>query len=139
MANDMYVSRLNLKIAEIKLGQVITIDGIPMNETERITFNLGKSEEEHALHFDIRFTYLEMKTVVMNSLVDGQFGEEVKTKDFPFEYGKLTKIAVHYYQDRFQIKVPDGKVYDFPNRCPDWKLSFLEVIGGFKIISFSIQ
>ncbi|KAK6467265.1 galectin-1-like [Huso huso] len=103
-----------------------------------ISFNLGKSEEL-ALHFDIRFTYSEMKTVIMNSLADGKFGDEVKTKDFPFEYGQLTKIAVHYYQDRFLIKVPDGKVYDFPNRYPDWKLSFLDVIGGFKIISFSIQ
>ncbi|MGH0163388.1 UNVERIFIED_CONTAM: hypothetical protein FKN15_050705 [Acipenser sinensis] len=139
MANDMYVSRLKFEIAEIKLGQVITIDGIPMKGTDRISFNLGKSEEDYALHFDIRFTYSEMKTVIMNSLVDGQFGDEVKTTDFPFEYGQLTKIAIHYYQDRFQIQVPDGYVYVFPNRCPDWKLSFLEVIGGFKIISFSIQ
>ncbi|KAK1150536.1 galectin-1-like [Acipenser oxyrinchus oxyrinchus] len=104
-----------------------------------ISFNLGKSEEELALHFDIRFNYSDVKTVVMNSWVDGKFGDEVKSKDFPYEYGQLTKIAIHYYKDRFQIHVPDGYVYDFPNRCPDWKLSFLEVIGGFKTISFSIQ
>lgn len=50
-----------------------------------------------------------------------------------------SQIIVEFLGDKFLVKLPDGHEVEFPNRHGYDKISYLNILGGFKVTSFKVE
>eukprot|EP00063_Salmo_salar_P083823 XP_014058658.1 PREDICTED: beta-galactoside-binding lectin-like [Salmo salar] len=115
------MSGVVVKNMSFKLGQTLTITGIPNSEaTHNFIINVGKSDDYLALHMSFRFDHLgDTQTVVCNSYHGGMWFEEHREGGFPFNQGEEFKINITFTKEQFLVALPDGLVIHFPNRQRD--------------------
>ncbi|KAI4901351.1 hypothetical protein NFI96_031647 [Prochilodus magdalenae] len=103
------------------------------------SINIGHDVDNIALHFNPRFKYnKDRKTIVCNSKKGG-WAKEQKESSFPFKHDEEFKLTFSFTNDNFNIKLPDGKTINFPNRFGDDKFDHLHVTGDVKIHSINID
>uniref|UniRef100_A0A8C7Y4Y2 Galectin n=1 Tax=Oryzias sinensis TaxID=183150 RepID=A0A8C7Y4Y2_9TELE len=96
----------------------------------RFAINIGHDADNIALHFNPRFdSGSDVNTIVCNSKSGGSWGEEQREGHFPFARGEESKFYINFTMDQFYIKLPDGRMMDFPNRLGDVKYDYFEVKG----------
>uniref|UniRef100_A0A673YFN3 Galectin n=1 Tax=Salmo trutta TaxID=8032 RepID=A0A673YFN3_SALTR len=83
-----------VKNMSFKLGQTLTITGIPNSEATHFVINVGNSE-------------------------DDLWCEEHREGGFPFNQGEEFKINITFTKEQFLVALPDGLVIHFPNRQRD--------------------
>uniref|UniRef100_A0A8V0YMQ2 Galectin n=1 Tax=Gallus gallus TaxID=9031 RepID=A0A8V0YMQ2_CHICK len=98
--------------------------------------NLGCKSSDLALHFNPRFNE---SVIVCNSLCSDNWQQEQRDKHFNFYKGSTVKIIVEFLGDKFLVKLPDGHEVEFPNRHGYDKISYLNILGGFKVTSFKVE
>uniref|UniRef100_A0A8V0YGJ9 Galectin n=1 Tax=Gallus gallus TaxID=9031 RepID=A0A8V0YGJ9_CHICK len=104
--------------------------------TQCFAINLGCKSSDLALHFNPRFNE---SVIVCNSLCSDNWQQEQRDKHFNFYKGSTVKIIVEFLGDKFLVKLPDGHEVEFPNRHGYDKISYLNILGGFKVTSFKVE
>ncbi|XP_073468587.1 galectin-1-like [Aquarana catesbeiana] len=90
--------------------------------------NLGKDDKNIVIHFDSRFDHgKDKRTIVLNSMVNGVYGEEQRESFFPFQEASDTRICFQFEQDKIIIQLPTGNPLSFPVRFPFEDISYLEI------------
>ncbi|XP_046894510.1 beta-galactoside-binding lectin-like [Hypomesus transpacificus] len=123
-----------------KVGQVLNVTGVP---TSRFSINVGHSEDDIALHVDVRFDHGNSNEVVFNSCHSGTWHKDhILAKSFPFNYDKNYKVSITFTKEKFFVTLPDKSVTDFPNRhgYEMYNLIFLKAkvkVHGIEIIDQS--
>ncbi|XP_046894505.1 beta-galactoside-binding lectin-like isoform X1 [Hypomesus transpacificus] len=110
-----YLEMTNLPF---KVGQVLTVTGVPNRDGDRFSINFGHSEGDVALHVDVRFNFVKScREVVFNSCHSGTWHKDYQlAKCFPFNYGENFKVSITFTREQFLITLPDESEYYFPNR-----------------------
>ncbi|XP_046894507.1 beta-galactoside-binding lectin-like isoform X3 [Hypomesus transpacificus] len=86
-----YLEMTNLPF---KVGQVLTVTGVPNRDGDRFSINVGHSVDDIALHIDVRFNYdNSSKQVLINSCRSGTWDKNHKIpEEFPFKYDEKFKV-----------------------------------------------
>ncbi|XP_077330571.1 galectin-1-like [Lithobates pipiens] len=101
---------------------------------KRFSINLGKDEKNIVLHFNPRF---DERKIILNSMVDDVYGEELKESVFPFQEGSDITVYFQFEQDTITIHLPTGNPLSFPVRFPIEVISFLSLVDlQLKSITF---
>ncbi|XP_015718113.1 galectin-2 isoform X1 [Coturnix japonica] len=119
-----------------KVGGVMKIKGHISEDAESFAINLGNKSSDLALHFNPRFNE---SVIVCNSLCSDSWQREHRDKHFIFHKDSTVKIIVEFLGDKFLVKLPDGHEVEFPNRHGYDKINYLNIHGGFKVISFKVE
>ncbi|XP_049894306.1 beta-galactoside-binding lectin-like [Epinephelus moara] len=121
---------LIIKNFSFEVGQKMTAVGIPNHNADQFSVNIGANEQEIALHVSPRFnSHGDKKKVVFNSHQGGNWGEEVRIKDFPFQRGKEFKIIIEFQESGFLVIMPDGFKFPFLNHSGAKKYSCFSFDG----------
>ncbi|XP_067088461.1 beta-galactoside-binding lectin-like [Osmerus mordax] len=121
-------------------GQVMNVTGVPHQNGDRFSINVGHSMDDIALHMDVRFNYANRsKKVVFNYCLSGIWHEnELIAKGFPFNYGEKFKVSITFTEEQFSVTLPDGSNYQFPNRHGYGKYNFMYLADKVKIHGIEI-
>ncbi|XP_023998952.1 beta-galactoside-binding lectin-like [Salvelinus sp. IW2-2015] len=123
-----------------KVGQTLTITGIPNSDATNFVINVGNSEDDLALHMSFRFDQLgDTRTVVCNSYHGGKWFEEHREARFPFNQGEKFKINITFTKMQFRVALPDGSEIHFPNRQGDEKYKYMHFGGHVRIQGIEIS
>ncbi|KAJ8273427.1 hypothetical protein GJAV_G00101500 [Gymnothorax javanicus] len=121
-------------------GMELRIKGVPKPNPVRFTIDVGQSEQMLALHFDLRFNYAgTYRTIVLNSFENGNWKEEQRESNFPFEAGQEFEITISVTSDNFFINLTAGNTIKFPNRLGDKHYHFLSLEGDVEVKSISLK
>ncbi|XP_046894509.1 congerin-2-like [Hypomesus transpacificus] len=118
-----------------KVGQVLTVTGVPNRDGDRFSINFGHSVDDIALHLDVRFNYgNNSKMVVFNSCHSGNWHEkELIVKCFPFNYEEKFKVSITFTKEKFSVTLPDESKYQFPNRHGYGRYNFIFMADEVKV------
>uniref|UniRef100_A0A672FV01 Galectin n=1 Tax=Salarias fasciatus TaxID=181472 RepID=A0A672FV01_SALFA len=134
------MSVMIVKNFPFKLGQTMTVVGIPELDCPKFEINFGSDEFTIALHFNPRFNADgDHNTVVCNSFQDFKWGEEVKVGSFPFRQGQEFTVIIDFTPTKFVITLSDGSTINFPNRIGAKEYSVINVRGKVSLISLQIK
>ncbi|KAF7656473.1 hypothetical protein LDENG_00040490 [Lucifuga dentata] len=129
-----------VKNMSFKVGQTMTIIGVPNPDATNFAVNIGPNEKEFALHMNPRFNaHGDENTVVCNSYQDGNWCEEHREGGFPFHQGEEFKITITLSPTEFLVTLSDGSEIHFPNRIGAEKYQFFSFDGDVRIRSFEIK
>ncbi|KAM9780026.1 beta-galactoside-binding lectin-like [Neosynchiropus ocellatus] len=124
-----------IKNVHFRSGQTLTVKAVPEADADRISVNIGYSQQDIALHVNPRF---DTNTVVCNACHRGVWGQEVYGNGFPFEHGVEFTITVTFLPDEFLVALPDDSFIYFPNRLGATEYPYFFSKGGLRIESFEI-
>ncbi|XP_023698449.1 lectin, galactoside-binding, soluble, 2b [Paramormyrops kingsleyae] len=131
---------LTLKNMSVKPGKDLKITGVPKPDAEGFSVNIGHSDNDIALHFNVRFNqHGDHHAIVFNSRQGGSWCNEQREDHFPFEQGEEFKVTINYNSDEFHVKMPGDHTVLFPNRFGEDKFMYIEVLGDVKIKGFKIN
>uniref|UniRef100_A0A672GB96 Galectin n=1 Tax=Salarias fasciatus TaxID=181472 RepID=A0A672GB96_SALFA len=123
-----------------KVGQTMTVVGIPELDCPEFQINIGTDEFTIALYINPRFDYGEdHNTVVCNSFQDLTWGEEVRGRSFPFRQGQEFKVIIDFTPTEFVITLSDGSTINFPNRFGAKEYSVMNLGGKVRFTSLQIK
>ncbi|KPP70069.1 galactoside binding lectin-like [Scleropages formosus] len=123
-----------------KVGQTLTITGVAKPDATNFAVNVGHGEDNVVLHLNPRFdAHGDQRTVVCNSYQGGNWCEELREGNFPFQQGEEFKIMVTFTSQEFQVTLPDGFVIQFPNRSGDEKFQYMNFDGEMRVHSIEIK
>ncbi|XP_026232311.1 beta-galactoside-binding lectin-like [Anabas testudineus] len=126
--------------AYFKVGETLTITGVPKPNAANFNVNICLSESDVALHVDPRFNHLnDIRKVIFSSRQGGTWGSKCYGQGFPFEEGKEFKISIEFKSAEFLVILPDGSVFHFPNRLGAEIYPMIFVNGNVRITSFKIN
>ncbi|KAF1379373.1 hypothetical protein PFLUV_G00175390 [Perca fluviatilis] len=129
-----------IKNMSFKVGQTLTIVGVPKSDATNFAVNIGPDEQEIAIHINPRFNaHGDENAVVCNSYQGGNWCEEHREGGFPFHQGEEFKIVIEFTPTEFQVTLSDGSIIHFPNRMGAEKYSFISFDGEVRITSFDIK
>uniref|UniRef100_A0A4W5M6T0 Galectin n=1 Tax=Hucho hucho TaxID=62062 RepID=A0A4W5M6T0_9TELE len=129
-----------VKNMSFKVGQTLTITGIPNSEPAHFVINVGNSEDDLALHMNPRFdAHGDTRAVVCNSYHGGKWCEEHREGGFPFNQGEEFKINITFTKEQFLVALPDGSEIHFPNRQGDEKFKYMHFEGDVRIQGVEIK
>ncbi|XP_067088457.1 beta-galactoside-binding lectin-like [Osmerus mordax] len=113
--------------ASFQAGQVLIVKGVPNPNGDRFSINFGRSEEDVALHVDVRFDFdKSCREVVFNSCHSGNWHKDYQiAKGFPFNYGEEFKVSITFTKEQFLITLPDKSGIPFPNRHGDPQYNYI--------------
>ncbi|NWW05432.1 LEG2 protein, partial [Oreocharis arfaki] len=120
---------------DMKPGNILKLKGKICADTAGFSINLGSSSRDLAFHFNPRFNE---SVIVCNSKCSNVWQTEDRDCHLPFFRGCTVKFFIEMLSDKFRVKLPDGHEVCFPNRHGCCKISFLSIVGGFKMISFKM-
>ncbi|XP_077323566.1 galectin-1-like [Lithobates pipiens] len=122
----------------LKPGHCVEVGGFIPEGCKRFYINLGKDEKNLALHFNPRFDDRgDNRKIILNSMVDDVYGEELREKFFPFQEGSDTTVCFQFEQDKITIQLPTGNPLSFAVRFPIEEISYLSVVDlQLKSITF---
>ncbi|XP_064201782.1 galectin-2-like isoform X10 [Anguilla rostrata] len=126
------MSNLELKNLSIKPGTELRVSGVTHQDVIRFSINVGNSRENIALHFNPRFD-TGCGVIVLNSMKNGSWQDEVKGGNFPFQRGQEFKVTITFADDKFYINLRDGHVLQFPNRLAGKKYDYVWTEGEVTI------
>ncbi|XP_041838953.1 galectin-1-like [Melanotaenia boesemani] len=113
-----------------KEGQELKISIKPNHSCDSFVVDIGLDSDNIALHFNPRFDYSgDSNTIVCNSLSGGSWGEEQREGNFPFSRGDECKVCINFNNEQFYIRLPDGRMMNFPNRLGEFKYEYFKVSG----------
>jgi len=115
-------------------GRLVSVKGVVPENCSRFVINLQKGDSLHqdddiALHISVRFDE-DPNTVVRNSKVDGEFGEEERGGFFPFREGHGFEIQIHCGHDAYQIAVNGHHVFEYGHRISHQHVDHVTVLGN---------
>ncbi|XP_030637883.1 beta-galactoside-binding lectin-like [Chanos chanos] len=123
-----------------KVGQTLTVTGVPKADATNFAINVGHSGEEIALHVNPRFdAHGDQRAIVCNSYQGGNWCEEQRDGAFPFNQGEEFKVKITFTSEEFLITLPDGSEIHFPNRLGAEKYRYLQFDGEAKIQGIEIK
>ncbi|XP_077323562.1 galectin-1-like [Lithobates pipiens] len=112
----------------LKPGHCVEVGGFIPEDAIRIIINLGTDKTNLVIHFDARFDYKqEKRIIILNSMVDGVYGEELRETAFPFQEGSDTMVCFQFEQDKIIVQLAAGKPFSFPVRFPIEEITFLNM------------
>ncbi|XP_077330633.1 galectin-1-like [Lithobates pipiens] len=118
----------------LKPGHSVEMGGFIPEGCKRFSINLGKDEKNIVLHFNPRF---DERKIILNSMVDDVYGEELKESVFPFQEGSDITVYFQFEQDMITIHLPTGNPLSFPVRFPIEVISYLSLVDlQLKSITF---
>ncbi|XP_077330574.1 galectin-1-like [Lithobates pipiens] len=118
----------------LKPGHSVEVGGFIPEGCKRFSINLGKDEKNIVLHFNPRF---DERKIILNSMVDDVYGEELKESVFPFQEGSDITVYFQFEQDNITIHLPTGNPLSFPVRFPIEVISYLSLVDlQLKSITF---
>ncbi|XP_077330572.1 galectin-1-like [Lithobates pipiens] len=118
----------------LKPGHSVEVGGFIPEGCKRFSINLGKDEKNIVLHFNPRF---DERKIILNSMVDDVYGEELKESVFPFQEGSDITVYFQFEQDMITIHLPTGNPLSFPVRFPIEVISYLSLVDlQLKSITF---
>jgi len=112
-------------------GRTVSISGYVSGGCDSFYINVITDEggETLAMHFNPRFG--EGK-VVLNSLIDGEWGEEERPDVFPFEQNNQFDMTITFREKGYKIKV-NGQKIKFASRYDMYSASWIEVGGDIDV------
>lgn len=115
----------------LKKGSLLVISGDVLSDEDWGTIDLvSEAEKFVALHFNLRF---DQGAVILNSYVDGAWGEEERKEEIPFKAGKEFHVTIKSEETQFLIYV-NGKLYTtYKHRLHIDKIDSLRVTGAFNV------
>ncbi|XP_043091239.1 beta-galactoside-binding lectin-like [Puntigrus tetrazona] len=123
-----------------KMGQTLTLTGIPNADSTNFAINIGHSAEDIALHMNPRFdAHGDQHTVVCNSFQDGNWCEEQRGASFPFNQSEEFQIKITFTNEEFLVTLPDGSQISFPNRQGAEKYKYMHFEGEVRINGIEIK
>ncbi|XP_041813260.1 beta-galactoside-binding lectin-like [Chelmon rostratus] len=129
-----------VKNMSFKVGQTLTIVGVPKPDASNFAVNIGPDDQDITLHINPRFNaHGDERAVVCNSYQGGNWCEEVRDGGFPFQMGEEFKLAIEFTPTEFQVILSDGSTIHFPNRMGAEKYSFISFDGDVRIRSVEIK
>ncbi|KAM9345967.1 lectin, galactoside-binding, soluble, 2a [Symphorus nematophorus] len=129
-----------IKNMSFKVGQTLTIVGVPKPDATNFAVNIGPDEQNITMHINPRFNaHGDENTVVCNSYQDGNWCEEQREGGFPFQLGEEFKMIIVFTPTEFQVTLSDGSTIHFPNRMGAEKYSFISFDGEIRILSVEIK
>ncbi|XP_071330046.1 lectin, galactoside-binding, soluble, 2a isoform X2 [Trachinotus anak] len=129
-----------VKNMSFKVGQTLTIVGVPKTDASDFAVNIGPNEQEITFHLNPRFNaHGDENTVVCNSYQGGNWCEEQREGCFPFHQGEEFKVTIEFTPTEFLVTLSDGSNINFPNRVGAEKYSYMSFEGGVRITSIEIK
>ncbi|KAL0993171.1 hypothetical protein UPYG_G00104230 [Umbra pygmaea] len=123
-----------------KVGQTMSVTGVPHSDAAHFVINVGNSEDDIALHVNPRFdAHGDTRAVVCNSYQGGNWLEEHREGGFPFNHGEEFKINITFTNEQFIVALPDGSAIHFPNRQGDEKYKYINFDGDVRIQGIEIK
>ncbi|NXP19384.1 LEG2 protein, partial [Scytalopus superciliaris] len=120
---------------DMKPGNILKVKGQISADTPTFSINLGSSWSDLALHFNPRFSE---STIVCNSRCNDVWQTEHRDNHLSFSRGCTVKFIIEMLADKFHVKLPHGHEVCFPNRHNYCKISYMSIVGGFKMTSFKL-
>ncbi|XP_042200992.1 16 kDa beta-galactoside-binding lectin-like [Callorhinchus milii] len=118
----------------MKPGDTLKIKGVIEPDAERFAVNLGTDPSRYALHFNPRFDdEVDGCVIVCNNKEEGEWSTEQRDEDFPLKKGESFKISITFQGDVFEIKLPEDRVLEFPNRSCAEILTYLVIEGQVRV------
>ncbi|CAI9565773.1 unnamed protein product, partial [Staurois parvus] len=75
----------------LKPGHSVEVEGFIPLDCKEFVINLGTYEKNLALHFNPRFdSYEDKKVILLNSMKDDVWGQDLRETFFPFQEGSDT-------------------------------------------------
>uniref|UniRef100_A0A3Q3NMX5 Galectin n=1 Tax=Mastacembelus armatus TaxID=205130 RepID=A0A3Q3NMX5_9TELE len=131
---------MNIQNMSFKVGQTLTIVGVPKPDATNFAVNIGPDDKDITLHINPRFNaHGDENVVVCNSYQGGNWCEEHRDGSFPFRQGEEFKIIIQFTPTEFLVSLSDGSQIHFPNRIGAEKYSFISIEGEARITSFEIK
>ncbi|KAM6913495.1 lectin, galactoside-binding, soluble, 2a [Lycodopsis pacificus] len=129
-----------IKNMSFKVGQTLTVVGVPKPDATNFALNVGPDEKEITMHINPRFNaHGDENAVVCNSYQKGSWCEEYREGGFPFHQGEEFKIIIKFTPTEFQVTLSDDSQIHFPNRMGAEKYSCFSVDGEVRVTSFEIK
>ncbi|XP_056309530.1 beta-galactoside-binding lectin-like [Danio aesculapii] len=123
-----------------KVGQTLTITGVPKPDSTNFAINIGNSAEDIALHMNPRFdAHGDQCTIVCNSFQGGCWCEEHRGNSFPFIQNEEFQIKITFTNEEFLVTLPDGSEIHFPNRQASEKYKYMHFEGEVRIQGVEIK
>ncbi|XP_051569884.1 beta-galactoside-binding lectin-like [Myxocyprinus asiaticus] len=123
-----------------KVGQTLTVTGVPTADSTNFAINIGHSPDDIALHMNPRFDINgDQRTVVCNSYQGGNWCEEQRDGSFPFNKNEEFKVKITFTNEEFKITLSDGSDIHFPNRLGAEKYKFMQFKGEVRICGIEIK
>ncbi|EMP39765.1 IgGFc-binding protein [Chelonia mydas] len=80
---------------KVQPGESITVKGMVLLDAKSFALNMGRAGSDLALHFNPRFeSHGDTRIIICNSLQGGEWGEEQREPDFPFQPGQDAQGSV---------------------------------------------
>ncbi|XP_010892190.1 beta-galactoside-binding lectin [Esox lucius] len=134
------MSGVVIKNMSFKVGQTLTLTGVPNSDAAHFVINVGNSENDIALHVNPRFAaHGDTRVVVCNSYQGGNWCEEQREGGFPFNQGEEFKINITFTKEQFLVALPDGSEIHFPNRQGDEKYKYFNFDSDVRITGIEIK
>ncbi|TNM85366.1 hypothetical protein fugu_007637 [Takifugu bimaculatus] len=130
---------MNVRDMSFKEGKELKVRVKPSDCCSNFSINIGHDPDNLALHFNPRFDYGHVNTIVMNSLSGGSWADEQHEGNFPFTRGEEAKCYINFNMEQFYIKLPDGCMVNFPNRLGDVKYDYFDIRGEAEVIGIKIK
>ncbi|XP_074826817.1 galectin-1-like [Natator depressus] len=102
-------------------------------QPHRFVLNVGRAGSDLALHFNPRFeSHGDARVIICNSLQGGEWGEEQREPDVPFQPGQDAKICISF--DAQGLTVALGE-----QRLGLEAIEFFSVKGDFRVKSIKLK
>ncbi|XP_026019491.1 beta-galactoside-binding lectin-like [Astatotilapia calliptera] len=131
---------MTIKNMTFKVGQTLTVVGVVKPDSKEFAVNIGPSDDRTALHLNPRFNAKgDTNIIVCNTFEADKWCQEQREKRFPFSLGKDFKIVIRFTPSEFEVTLPGGSTFSFPNRLGAQEYSFMSFHEGARIQSIEIK
>ncbi|XP_077689499.1 16 kDa beta-galactoside-binding lectin-like [Eretmochelys imbricata] len=125
---------------KVQPGESIAVKGTVLPDAKSFALNMGRAGSDLALHFNPRFeSHGDTRIIICNSLQGGEWGEEQREPDFPFQPGQDAKIHVSFDAQELTVVLPGEQQLKFPNRLGLEAIEFFSVEGDFRVKSIKFK
>ncbi|XP_034046432.1 beta-galactoside-binding lectin-like [Thalassophryne amazonica] len=136
----LFVQGMVVKNMSFKVGQTLTVIGVPNPDATNFSLNIGPNETDIAIHINPRFNaHGDEYVTVCNSFQGGSWCEEFREGGFPFKQGEKFKIAITFTPAEFHLDFSDGSQVNFPNRIGANKYNYFNFGGDVRIKSIEVN
>uniref|UniRef100_A0A8C8RMK1 Galectin n=1 Tax=Pelusios castaneus TaxID=367368 RepID=A0A8C8RMK1_9SAUR len=119
---------------KVQPGECIIVKGLVPPDAKSFALNMGRVNSDLALHFNPRFeSHGDARTIICNSLQCGEWGQEQREPEFPFQRGQDAKICISFDAQELMVGLPGDQQLKFPNRLGLEAIEFFSVEGDFRV------
>ncbi|XP_034968323.1 16 kDa beta-galactoside-binding lectin [Zootoca vivipara] len=119
---------------KLQHGETVEVKGKILSDCKEFVVNLGQDCDNIALHFNPRFDCKgDVNTIVCNSMENGEWGEEQREADFPFEQDGKVQLSFTFLPGEIKVLLAEGHEISFLNRLGLKTIEYIAVEGDFKI------